>query len=131
MTRLFGPILGALIAILIFGLHSVKIDATRSAEELVKVQQDILDERKALQILTAEWSHLNQPGKLQRMSETYLELEAVRTTQIVALDDLPYLKLDLFDGSDGQHKVTYPQKPIPRPELLVEISSDNDGGVYE
>ena len=127
MIRVFGPILIALIAVLSFGLHSVKIDAKRSAEELIEVQREIRAEQQALQILSAEWSHLNQPSKLQQMSARHLKLDRVRTTQIVALDDLPYLKLDLFDSSDVLFDAGLEPRPNRRPSLIVEIGVLGEG----
>ncbi len=127
MMRVFGPILMALIAVLSFGLHSVKIDAKRSAEELIEVRREIRAEQQALQILSAEWSHLNQPSKLQRMSARHLQLDRVRTTQIVALDDLPYLKLDLFDSPDAPFSAGLEAKPYRKPNLLIEIGVLGEG----
>lgn len=131
MIRVFGPILMALIAVLSFGLHSVKIDAKRSAEELYEVRREIRAEQEALQVLGAEWSHLNQPSKLQQMSVRHLKLDRVRTTQIVALDDLPYLKLDLFDSSDALFGAGLEPRPNRKPNLIVEIGVLSEGRAHD
>lgn len=98
MIRFFTPFVVAVIAALSFGLHSVKIDAKESREELREVRSAIGAERKAIQILSAEWSYLNQPGKLQAMSDKYLKLQSIEVEQIAALEDIIRLSPPSMDA---------------------------------
>lgn len=126
MIRVFGPVLAAIIVMLSFGLHSVKLDAKHAYEENQRVKVAIMKEEQAIQILAAEWSHLNQPAKLKRMSDKFLELEDVRATQIVVFEDIPYMGLDLFeDEAPLIGLVEAPEMTLP--DLLVEIQSSEGG----
>lgn len=104
MSRMVGPVSAAVLFMLFIFVHVVKLDAKGAREENRRLEVQILREQQAIQILSAEWSHLNQPAKLEQMAGRYLALKEVRTTQIVALEDVPYMGLDLFD----QHGVTAP-----------------------
>lgn len=99
MIRLFIPFVATVIAVLSFGLHSVKIDAKQSREELREVRAAISAERKAIQILSAEWSYLNQPGKLQAMSKKYLKLQSIEVDQIAALEDVTHLSPSAIEAT--------------------------------
>jgi hypothetical protein len=123
MIRIFGPVLAAIIVMLSFGLHKVKLDAKQSSEELQQVKYQISQEQQAMQILAAEWSHLNQPAKLEHMSRKYLVLNDVRATQIAAFEDIPYLGLNLFDTSDPFIGIDSDTSPRQKPDLLVQIKS--------
>ncbi|TNE59147.1 MAG: hypothetical protein EP340_03420 [Alphaproteobacteria bacterium] len=104
MSRLSGPVSAAVLFMLFVFVHVVKLDAKGAHEENRQLEAQILREQQAIQILSAEWSHLNQPAKLDQMAGRFLALKEVRTTQIVALEDVPYMGLDLFD----QHGVSGP-----------------------
>ncbi|TNE42140.1 MAG: hypothetical protein EP347_01355 [Alphaproteobacteria bacterium] len=104
MSRLTGPVSAAVLFMLFIFVHVVKLDAKGAREENYRLEAEIQREQQAIQILSAEWSHLNQPAKLEQMAVRYLALKEVRTTQIVALEDVPYMGLDLFD----QHGVSGP-----------------------
>ncbi len=98
MIKLLTPIVVAVIAALSFGLHTVKIDAKESREELRDIRAEISAEQKAIQILSAEWSYLNQPGKLQAMSEKYLKLQSIEVEQIAGLEDITRLSPPLVEA---------------------------------
>lgn len=72
-----------------FVLYWIKSDAREAAVRLVELRHDIADERAALDILKAEWSHLNRPSRLQDLAERYLSLKIMDADQIVNFDDLP------------------------------------------
>ncbi|EAU42834.1 hypothetical protein FP2506_08331 [Fulvimarina pelagi HTCC2506] len=70
----------------------VKHDADLVETEIRKMERKIAAEKETIAILSADWTLLNQPGRLQSLSETYadeLKLVTVRPDQIVAEHQLP------------------------------------------
>ncbi|MER0238254.1 hypothetical protein [Fulvimarina sp. MAC8] len=70
----------------------VKHDADLVETEIRKVERKIASEKETIAILSADWTLLNQPNRLQTLSETYaeeLKLVEVRPDQIVAEHQLP------------------------------------------
>lgn len=72
--------------------YKTKHDAENQYEQIRKVEAQIRYEEDTISILKADWSLLTQPGRLQRLVETYgeqLKLATVEPTQIVTLDAVP------------------------------------------
>jgi hypothetical protein len=59
-------------------------------EELASLQTEIRAEERAVHVLKAEWSYLNQPRVLRGLVDRYLDLTEMQTGQIISIDDLPY-----------------------------------------
>ncbi|MHA7777458.1 cell division protein FtsL [Roseibium sp. M-1] len=73
-------------------VYDMKLAATKSAEKVAELQQQIDEERDAIRHLKAEWSLLNKPDRLQTLVERYndyLLLEPLDVKQIVTPEDLP------------------------------------------
>jgi hypothetical protein len=76
----------------------MKHDAERSAEHLAALQTRIEDERERIQLLRAEWSMLNDPGRLQGLIERYgdyLHLQPLSVGQITRIEDIPVRPVEL------------------------------------
>ncbi len=50
--------------------------------ELVQYNRTITEDRQAIHVLKAEWSHLNQPSRLRQLAERYLGMAAVEPAQV-------------------------------------------------
>ncbi len=48
------------------------------------LRRDIAVQQEALQVLQAEWSHLNQPDRLAGLAEKHLDLEPLQPHQILS-----------------------------------------------
>lgn len=72
-----------------FALYRVKYEASASAGQVARLRAEIAEEQKTVAILKAEWSHLNQPARLQELSSRYLDLKPIDVHQIVTFQDLP------------------------------------------
>jgi hypothetical protein len=59
-------------------------------EELVRVNREILRERETLHVLRAEWSFLNEPGRLSKLARRHLEFAPLQATQMTDVDSLPF-----------------------------------------
>jgi cell division protein FtsL len=63
--------------------------ATRSGErEVAKLHAQIREEQESLKLLTAEWSLLTRPDRLQHLAQKYLKLDIMDPRQVVSESDL-------------------------------------------
>jgi hypothetical protein len=49
---------------------------------LVEYNSKITEDREAIHVLKAEWSHLNQPARLRQLAKRYLGMVDVQPTQV-------------------------------------------------
>jgi hypothetical protein len=78
-----------LIAAATFGVYHLKYRVQAQEEELVRVDRQISDDRDAIQILRAEWAHLNDPRRLGALADRHLALAPVAGLQIVSFKAIP------------------------------------------
>lgn len=72
-----------------FALYRVKNDARDEAAAIASLRHEIGKEQAAIDVLKAEWSHLNQPARLQDLASRYLDLKPIDVNQIVTFQELP------------------------------------------
>ncbi len=91
-----------LIAIVVgaLGLFHVKYQVQRLEAQLDLAQRSILHRQEAIHILKAEWSYLNQPGRLSDLAERHLGLVPLDSSRLVRLDDLPRRAARLENSAD-------------------------------
>jgi len=89
MIRIVNLIAVMAVILTSFTLYRVKYEASADAARVADLRADIAAEKDALAVLKAEWSHLNQPTRVQELSSRYLELKPMDVHQIVTLQDLP------------------------------------------
>ncbi len=82
--------LGALTAVLALALavYMVKARAGRETGDIVSVESQIVDEQRRVRLLQAEVAHLEQPERLQRLSEA-VGLGPTSDKRETTLDRLP------------------------------------------
>ncbi len=68
-----------------FVLFKVKYEVVAVEQKLAKAVQQIKQEEANIHILKAEWSHLNEPKRLQKLAETFLDIRPMKTEQIAAI----------------------------------------------
>ncbi|MDH5489919.1 MAG: hypothetical protein OEX17_08335 [Rhodospirillaceae bacterium] len=56
-------------------LFSVKYQVQDLEEKRISLINEIMDEKRAIHVLNAEWSYLNDPSRLSNMSTHYLDLK--------------------------------------------------------
>lgn len=69
--------------------YCVKQSVISIEQELIMVQKDIFQQEESIHILKAEWSHLNEPSRLQRLVENHLEEGPLSGIQLSSLDKIP------------------------------------------
>ena len=111
MIRL-GPLLWlALIALASVGTFQLKYRVQAQEQELTKLDRQIQRDRDAIQVLHAEWAHLNDPARLSDLARRHLDLAPVAGVQITTFDALPARPADAT-----------PQDPIG--SLLSQLGTD-------
>jgi hypothetical protein len=82
--------LGFLVA-LILGVYLAKTIAGRERAEIARVETQIGAEKARIRLLQAEVSHLEQPARIEHLSETYLGLAPISLKREATADALPEL----------------------------------------
>ncbi|MDR3514388.1 MAG: hypothetical protein P4M00_01120 [Azospirillaceae bacterium] len=62
--------------------------------ELSQINQQIVDEQRAIRDFRAEWSYLNQPDQLARLAHEHLLLGPTAGSQFATLDQIPQRQED-------------------------------------
>lgn len=79
----------ALIVAVGAGLYMLKYKVQDLEHDLVAKQTQIQRDRSAIRVLQAEWTYLNDPNRLRRLSEEYLGFQAAAPQNVSNLDALP------------------------------------------
>jgi hypothetical protein len=80
-----------LLAVLVFGVYLTKTFAGREAAEISRTQAQIEEEQTRIRLLKAEVAYLEQPERIERLSQAYLHLEPLsgkRETDAEGLADI-------------------------------------------
>ncbi len=97
-------------------LFVVKYQVQDLENELIQVNRDITEERQAIHVLKAEWSHLNEPARLRQLSERYLGLEPVTAKQVGTADEWFVSSLPGINGAAPLATSLSVGKPAPTKE---------------
>ena len=60
--------------------------------KLNQLHHDILTQQENILILTAEWSYLNQPSRIEGLARRHSDYRPTETKQIINIEDLSYPK---------------------------------------
>lgn len=80
-----------LAAALSLALFSLKYQVQDLADEFAGLNRSILAERRAMHVLEAEWSYLNDPVRLSALAARHLGLRPVESEQLGTLATLSVL----------------------------------------
>ncbi|HEY1736646.1 MAG TPA: hypothetical protein VGG12_08370 [Methylovirgula sp.] len=69
--------------------YSIKYQTIFYAEEIVRLQHDIRDEKDAIGLLRADFAHLSRPERISSLAEKFLKLQQPSLNQVVRIDGLP------------------------------------------
>lgn len=85
-----GPLLWlALVALASVGTFQLKYRVQAQEQELTRLDRQIQHDRDDIQVLRAEWAHLNDPNRLSDLARRHLDLAPVAGVQIVRFEVLP------------------------------------------
>lgn len=127
MTRAV-TIIGLIMTILIgTGTYWVSHQVERLEKRYAEIQSDILAEQESIHVLQAEWSYLNNPERIERLSQQYLSLAQIEVLQMASINDLPE------DGDLHQYRIdkfgeAVAFMPVPRArpgDLMYDEAADS------
>lgn len=89
MRGLIGSVLFGLLAGGIgVGLFVVKHEVKEQESRLRELNSEIQHNQEAIHVLKAEWSYLNDPGRLRHLSEKFLSMKVMGASQVVDIRSL-------------------------------------------
>lgn len=88
---------------LTYGLYSMKYEVQRLESKLLTLHSQLTSEREATQVLRAEWSYLNRPERLEKLTLRHLDLTPVSVHRMAAVTRLPFRE---NSAQSELHKVT-------------------------
>ena len=89
--RLIDLIGAGLLVVLILGVYLAKTMAGRERAEIATVERQIKTEKARIRLLQAEVAHLEQPGRIERLAATYLQMETVPANREASPEQLAIL----------------------------------------
>ena len=92
MSRLINFLLFLSVLMGAFWLFQVKHEAKEEGEKIAALEKKIEEENDALLLLKAEWSYLNRPQRIQRLTDEFsdqLGLKTIEPYQIGTIGDVP------------------------------------------
>lgn len=72
-------------------LFQLKYKVSEQERQLANVSQKIYQTEEAIHILQAEWSYLNEPGRLQQLAEKHLKLMTSESIQLISYQQIEEL----------------------------------------
>jgi hypothetical protein len=91
---------------------------TDGRQRLAHITADMRREEDTLRVLQAEWSYLNQPERLEKLSAQYLKLAPMKGRQFIAAADIPQRPAPPSAGADND-------TPAPAGALQESILAAN------
>lgn len=80
----------SLIALVGAGMFTLKYEVKKLETELVEINQEIKTDSQSIHVLKAEWSHLNNPARIRRLTQKHIAMKPIRAEQIINYSDLPF-----------------------------------------
>lgn len=101
MIRLLAIVTVSLVLGSAIMLYRFKDEASGIDAHIDHLNAEIAREHETINVLRAEWNYLNQPSRIQKLAERYLELEQLEVEQMADVSDLPMRPIDIdpYEGS--------------------------------
>ena len=80
-----------LLLVLVIGLYLVKTFASGERADIARTEDQIADEHRRIRLLNAEVAYLEQPGRIQRLSQGYLNLQPTSGKREAPVGELPQI----------------------------------------
>lgn len=79
--------LAAVIAVVSFML---KNEVVALENRLEKTNEQTIKNQETIHILRAEWSYLNDPGRIRKLAEKYAHMRPMKAEQFITFSDVPF-----------------------------------------
>ncbi len=131
--RLIDLIAFSVLTVLILGVYLAKTMAGRERTEIARIDRQIDDENARIRLLQAEVSHLEQPQRIEHLSETYLGMGPASMKRQASLAELPQLAGAAAPNTPAKPLVAsvdpmqiaapQPASPLPEPTQLAAAAT--------
>jgi cell division protein FtsL len=88
-------------------------------EKLTALEAQIDKEQESMRVLSAEWSYLNQPDRLEKLARQHLHLEPLKGRQFAKLKDIPLPPPPVVEDSVAENPVL-DVVAVKKEELVTE-----------
>jgi hypothetical protein len=106
----------ALTVVVGISLFLLKYQVQALEGQLHATYAQIERDKSAIRVLEAEWTYLNDPGRLRRLSEQHLGFVAPTPQQMTTFAQLPY-RDGRTPAAEGASAPVVPAPPAPLPTL--------------
>lgn len=76
--------------VVVFGSFILKNRVHDLENELSRINKEIHNDAKNIQVLKAQWSQLNNPARLKKLASEHINLNNVKAEQIINYSALPF-----------------------------------------
>lgn len=90
------------------GLFVLKYQVKAQESVLKSIHQDILKSKREIHMLEAEWAHLNDPARLQKLVMEQTNWVSIQSQQLIQLDDIPLKNKGVEEVQQTQEEQTQP-----------------------
>lgn len=105
----------ALTVVIGLGLFQLKYQVMTLEQQYRHTRHSIKESDEAIHILKAEWTHLNEPGRLQALSVRYLNIEPIKASQLISFKEAV--------GRGAKGDASYDSLALD--QLVAEIAADS------
>ena len=98
-------------------LFVLKYHVKAEEEKLQSIHREILQNKRALHMLEAEWAYLNDPQRLLALVHSQTDWQAIVSEQIVALSDIPMRETEEIKEAEiinTEKESSVASKPTPK-----------------
>ncbi len=88
MIKLLNAALTVAVLVAAFMLYSLEFSKRAAKRDISRLEASIAEEEENMKLLTAEWSSLLRPQRIEALAHQYLDLRQAKQTQIVKFEDL-------------------------------------------
>ncbi len=88
MIKIFNGVLIAGVLAASFFTYSLEHSKRGVAREIAQLKRDIADEKENIKLMSAEWSSLTRPNRIQELAAVHLNLKPLTAEQFAGIDDL-------------------------------------------
>jgi len=109
--RLVDLVAFALLVMLVLGVYLAKTMAGRERAEIATAERSIGEEKARIRLLQAEVAHLEEPARLERLSQSYLGLGPVPIKHDLTPEGL-------YDAARASQLASAPPAPPQAPRAM-------------